>query len=253
MIRILRPCGETRGEAALLRRLRGDTRDAVTALAALCLSLAIGLQPLPRALFALLIDFLLLLRALRSRKISQLTGFLLAQRALLALPTAQLLARWRSRYGGRGCGVAGCRRSCCSGIGPRIIDNAWRGLTRWRCGPLRRLALWHSLSLRCGPVLWRGLALRHGLALWHSLPLRCGLNLRRSLPLWRGLNLRRSLPLWRRGTRCGGWMRRRRSLALTLSVFLRIGAQRDHQDCDPQHGCQLQHFSHDENSPLRSY
>jgi hypothetical protein len=178
---------------------------------------------------------------LRSRKISQLTGFLLAQRALLALLTAQLLARWRSRYGGRVCSVAGCRRSCCSGIGPRIIDDAWRGLTRWRCRSLRRLALWHSLSLRCGPVLWRGLALRHGLALWHS------------LPLWPGLNLRRSLPLWRRGTRCWGWTRRRRSLALTLSVFLRIGAQRDHQDCDPQHGCQLQNFSHDKNSPLRSY
>ena len=33
--RILRPCGEMRGEAALLRRLRGNTRDAVTALAVL--------------------------------------------------------------------------------------------------------------------------------------------------------------------------------------------------------------------------
>ena len=54
-----------------------------------------------------------------------------------------------------------------------------------------------------------------------------------------------SLPLWRRGTRCWGWTRRRRSLALTLSVFLRIGAQRDHQDCDSQHGCQLQNFFHD--------
>ena len=220
-----------RGEAALLCHLRGNTRDAVAALAELCLSLAIALQPLLRALFALLIDFLLLLRALRSWKISQLTGFLLAQRALLALLTAQLLARWRSRYGGRGCGVAGCRRSCRPGIGPRIIDDAWRGLTRWRCGSLRRLALWHSLSLRCGPVLWRGLALRHGLALWHS------------LPLWRGLNLRRSLPLWRRGTRCWSWTRRRRSLALTL--LLRVGAQRDHQDCDSQHGCQLQNFYHD--------
>jgi hypothetical protein len=231
----LRPCGETRGETALLCRLRGNTRDAVTALAALCLSLAIGLQPLLCALFALLIDFLLLLSALRSRKISQLTGFLLAERALLALLAAQLLARCCSRCGGRGCGVAGCRRSCCSGIGPRIIDGAWRGFTRWRCGSLRRLALWHSLSLRCGPVLWRGLALRHGLALWHS------------LPLWGGLNLRRSLPLGRRGTRCWGWTRRRRSpaLSLSLSVFLRVGAQRDHQDCDSQHGCQLQNFFHD--------
>ena len=229
----MRSCGETRGEAALLCRLRANTRDAVRALAALCLNLAIGLQPLLRALFALLIDFLLLLRALRSRKISQLTGFLLAQRALLTLLTTQLLARGRSRYGGRGCGTVGCRRSCCSGIGPRIIDVSLRGLTRWRCGPLRRLALWRSLSLRCGPVLWRGLALRHGLVLWHS------------LPLWRGLNLRRGLPLWRRGTRGWGWgwTRRRRSLALTL--LLRVGAQRDHQDCDSQHGCQLQNFFHD--------
>jgi hypothetical protein len=125
------------------------------------------------------------------------------------------------------------------GIGPRIIDDAWRGFTRWRCGSLRRLALWHSLSLRCGLVLWRGLALRHGLALGHS------------LPLWRGLNLRRSLPLWRRGPRCWSWTRRRRSLTLTL--LLRVGAQRDHQNYDSQHGCQLQDFFHDKNSPLRSY
>jgi hypothetical protein len=151
------------------------------------------------------------------------------------LLAAHLLAGWRSGYGGRGRGVAGCRRSCCSGrcIGPRIIDDAWRCLTRWSCGSLWRLALWRSLSLRCGPVLWRGLALRHGLALWHS------------LPLWRCLNLRRSLSLWRRGARCWGWTRHRRSLALTLSMFLRIGAQRDHQDCDPQHGCQLQNLFHD--------
>jgi hypothetical protein len=74
------------------------------------------------------------------------------------------------------------------------------------------------------------------LALWHS------------LPLWRGLHLRRSLPLGRRGTRCWGWTRRRRSpalslsLSLSLSVFLRVGARRDHHDCDSQHGCQLQNF-----------
>jgi hypothetical protein len=89
---------------------------------------------------------------------------------------------------------------------------------RWSFGSLRRLALWRSLSLRCGPVLWRGLPLRHGLALWHS------------LPLWRCLNLRRCLSLWRRSARCWGWTRRRRSFALTLSlsVFLRVGAQRKH-------------------------
>ena len=80
--------------------------------------------PLLRALITLLIDFLLLLRALRSRQLSQLTSFLLAQRALLALVAAQLLACWGSGYSGRGGGVAGCRRSCCSGIGPRIIDDA---------------------------------------------------------------------------------------------------------------------------------
>jgi len=74
------------------------------------------------------------------------------------------------------------------------------------------------------------LALRHGLALWHR------------LPLWGGLNLRRSLPLGRGGTRCWGWTRRRRSITLTL--LLRVGTQRDHQDCDSQHG-QLQHFFHD--------
>src|SRR5579872_4501769 len=119
-----------------------------------------------------------------------------------------------------------------------MIDDAWRDFTRWRCGPLRhlalwhRLALWHSLSLRCGPVLWRGLALRHGLALWHS------------LPLWGRLNLWRGLPLRRRGARCWGWTRRRRSPALSLSVFLRVGAQWNHQDGDPQHGCQLQKFFH---------
>jgi hypothetical protein len=108
---------------------------------------------------------------------------------------------------------------------------------------LRRLVLWHCLSLRCGPVLWRGLSLRHGLALWHGLTLWHSLALWHSLPLWRGLNLRRSLPLWRRGPRCGGWTRCRR--ALSLSVFLRIGAHRDHQGGDPQHGCQFQNSLHD--------
>jgi hypothetical protein len=97
----------------LLCGLRGNTRDAVTALAALRLgiglNLTIGLQPLLRALFALLIDFLLLLRALGSRKISQLTAFLLAQRAFLALLTAQLFACRRGGCGGCGRGIAGCR------------------------------------------------------------------------------------------------------------------------------------------------
>jgi hypothetical protein len=122
-----------------------------------------------RALFALLIDFLLLLRALRSRKISQLTGFLLAQRALLALLTAQLLARWRSRYGGRGCGVAGCRRSCCLGIGPRIIDDAWRGFTRWRCGAWRC-----GTACRCGAAWYCGAAWRCGMAWRWGIACRCG-------------------------------------------------------------------------------
>ena len=145
------------------------------------------MQPLLRALLTLLIDFLLLLRALRSRQRSQLTGFLLAQRALLTLLAAQLLARWRGRYGGRRRGVADRWRRCSgSCIGPRMIDDAWSGLTRWNCSPLRSLSL------------WRGLALRRGLALWRGLALRCSLTLRWSLPLRRGL-------LLRRGARCRGW------------------------------------------------
>jgi hypothetical protein len=229
-----------RGEAALLCRLRCNTRDAVTALAALRLriglNLSIRLQPLLRALFALLIEFLPLLRALRGRKISQLPGFLLTQRAFLALLAAQLLARWHSGYNGRGRGVAGRRCSSCSSgcICPRIIDRAWRGLTHWSCGSLRRLALWCSLPLRCSPVLWRGLALGHGLALRHR------------LPLWGSLNLWRSLALWRRTARYWGcWTRRRRSFALSLSLSLRVGTHRDHQGCNTQHGRKLQRFSHD--------
>jgi len=119
------------------------------------------LQPLLRALLTLLIDFLLLLRALRSRQRSQLTGFLPAQRALLALLAAQLLACWRTRYGGRRRGVAGRWRRCSgSSVGPRMIDDAWRGLTRWNGSPLRSLSLWRGLPLR------RGLSLRRSLLLW---------------------------------------------------------------------------------------
>ena len=98
---------------------------------------------------------------------------------------------------------------------------------------MRRLPLWRGLALRCGLTLRRGLALRYGLALCPC------------------LTLRRSLPLWRRGARCWDWTRCRRpsalSWSLSLSVFLRIGAQRDHQDCDPQNRCQLQYFFHDRN------
>ena len=41
-IATLRPCGETRREAALLCRLRCNTRDTVTTLAALCLRIGLN-------------------------------------------------------------------------------------------------------------------------------------------------------------------------------------------------------------------
>jgi hypothetical protein len=84
----LRAPGVSASEAALLRRLRRYTRDAVAARAALHLSIGLNqafrlrldvrLPPLLRALLALLIDFLLFLSALRSRKGPQLTSFLRA-------------------------------------------------------------------------------------------------------------------------------------------------------------------------------
>src|SRR5258706_2707030 len=102
-----------------------------------------------------------------------------------------------------------------------MIDDAWRGLTRWNGSPLRSLSLWRGLPLRRGLALWRGLVLRRGLPLWRSLLLR------------------------RRGARCRGWTRRRRSLALFVFLFLRIDAQRDHQRCESQHRSQLQKCLHD--------